>query len=98
MDRDKLLHALSHDLKKPLLLLHGSGDLCVDIRGSHEYFDQVQYGDKDMIVYTNKCHVLLSEDEITRNQYLKDMCTFVSELTWNNFRLEQQTEEEDAAF
>ena len=65
-------------LDKPLLLLHGTGDKCVDVRCSKEFISGVRSSDKTLVEYDNKCHVLLSEEEETKNKFLGDMADFIT--------------------
>lgn len=77
--RKELLQTVMN-LDKPLLILHGSGDRCVDIASSLELYDGVKSTNKDLIQYEGKAHVLLSEDEATRTKFLSDMTTFANNL------------------
>ncbi len=56
---------------------HGTGDKCVDVRCSRELFEGAQSRDKTLKEYEGKAHVLLSEDEETRERFLGDMTDWI---------------------
>lgn len=74
-------------LEKPLLLLHGTGDKCVDINASRELIQGLGSVHQKLIEYEGKCHVLLSEDEQTRNQFLTDMTDFFADLLTHEIKI-----------
>ena len=67
-------------LEKPLLVLHGTGDKCVDISSSRELAKGLIFPNQKLVEYEGKCHVLLSEEEETRTKFLTDMTSFFDEL------------------
>eukprot|EP00212_Chloropicon_laureae_P001974 CAMPEP_0197486640 /NCGR_PEP_ID=MMETSP1311-20131121/1611_1 /TAXON_ID=464262 /ORGANISM="Genus nov. species nov., Strain RCC856" /LENGTH=431 /DNA_ID=CAMNT_0043029849 /DNA_START=141 /DNA_END=1439 /DNA_ORIENTATION=+ len=73
----KKLVAKIQTLKKPLLILHGTSDKCVDVSCSRELFEGAQSRDKTLKEYEGKAHVLLSEDEETRERFLGDMTDWI---------------------
>ena len=65
----------------PLLLQHGTADRAVPIEGSRAFCQSVARRRKaKLIEYEGKSHVLLSEDEATREKYLNDMNTFAKSI------------------
>jgi alpha-beta hydrolase superfamily lysophospholipase len=66
-------------LEKPLLVLHGTGDKCVDISSSRELAKGLIFPNQKLVEYEGKCHVLLSEEEETRTKFLTDMTNFFDE-------------------
>ncbi|QDZ20131.1 putative phospolipase [Chloropicon primus] len=67
-------------MDKPLLLMHGTDDKCVDVRCSREFYKGSKSSDKRILEFEGKSHVLLSENEETRAKFLSGMTDFADDL------------------
>jgi len=81
--RAKILDRVKY-LDKPLLLQHGTRDLCVDCAGSRKILEAVQSQTKRLIEYPGKCHTLMTECDRTKKEYLGNSLQFCESLNFDN--------------
>ncbi|MEM6352154.1 MAG: lysophospholipase [Cyanobacteria bacterium P01_D01_bin.14] len=61
----------AHQLRLPILLLHGDADKISDVSGSHELFEAITYSDKTLLIYPDSYHEL--HNDLERDQVLQDI-------------------------